>query len=181
MAYVPQKSDISELSVFDCVLLGRKPYIRWNTGDDDIGICRDIIAKLGLESLQLRDMGELSGGEQQKVMLARALVQKPKVMLLDEPTSSLDPRNQLEMMALIRNIAKQDGITVLVVLHDLNLALRFCDRLFFLKDGRCYRYCTSDELDSATINEVYGIGADIIEKEGDRFIMIREESRYGDK
>ena len=181
VAYVPQKSDISELSVFDCVLLGRKPYIRWNTGDDDIWICRDMIAKLGLERLQLRDMDELSGGEQQKVMLARALVQKPKVMLLDEPTSSLDPRNQLEMMALIRNIAKQDGITVLVVLHDLNLALRFCDRLFFLKDGRCYRYCAPDELDSATINEVYGIGADIIEKEGDRFIMIREESRYGDK
>lgn len=181
VAYVPQKNDTSELSVFDCVLLGRKPYIRWNTDDNDIEICRDMIEKLGLESLQLRSMDELSGGEQQKVMLARALVQKPKVMLLDEPTSSLDPRNQFGMMALIRDIAKHDDITVLVVLHDLNLALRFCDRLFFLKDGRGFRYCTATELDSAAISEVYGIGADIIETGGSRFVMIREDNRYGHK
>ena len=119
------------------------------------------------------------GGEQQKVMIARALVQEPAVLLLDEPTSSLDPRNQIETMSLIRKAAKEDGITVLIVLHDLNLALRFCDRFFFMKDGRGIRYCRADEVDGGTIRASYGVDADIATINGERFVMIRQEDIYG--
>lgn len=179
IAYVPQRSEAEALSVFDCILLGRKPYIRWNIAEKDIDACRAVIHKLGLEHLQLRNMDELSGGEQQKVMIARALVQEPSVLLLDEPTSSLDPRNQIETMSLIRKAAKEDGITVLIVLHDLNLALRFCDRLFFMKDGRGIRYCRTDEVDGGAIRASYGVDADIATINGERFVMIRQEDIYG--
>lgn len=179
IAYVSQRSEAEALSVFDCILLGRKPYIRWNIAEKDIDACRAVIHKLGLEHLQLRNMDELSGGEQQKVMIARALVQEPSVLLLDEPTSSLDPRNQIETMSLIRKAAKEDGITVLIVLHDLNLALRFCDRLFFMKDGRGIRYCRADEVDGGAIRESYGVDADIATINGERFVMIRQEDIYG--
>lgn len=93
---------------------------------------------VGMENCRLRYVNQLSGGEQQKVMLARAIAQEPKLMLLDEPTSSLDPRNQYESMELIRHCAHGHHIAVLVVIHDLNLALRFCDRFLFLKDGTVY-------------------------------------------
>ena len=159
IAYVSQRSEAEALS--------------------DIDACRAVIHKLGLEHLQLRNMDELSGGEQQKVMIARALVQEPSVLLLDEPTSSLDPRNQIETMSLIRKAAKEDGITVLIVLHDLNLALRFCDRLFFMKDGRGIRYCRADEVDGGAIRESYGVDADIATINGERFVMIRQEDIYG--
>lgn len=104
-----------------------KPYIKWAVGSEDIAICEEVIARVGLGELRLRPVDALSGGELQKVMLARALVQQPRVLLLDEPTSNLDPKNQYEMMKLVRTVADEKNITVLVVIHDLSLALRFCD------------------------------------------------------
>ena len=180
-AYVPQKAEITEMSVFDSILLGRKPYMRWNITDKDITICQKAMHDLGLEDLQLRNMDELSGGEAQKAMLARALVQEPKVLLLDEPTSSLDPHNQLETLSLIRRMAKENHIAVLIVLHDLNLALRFCDRLFFMKDGRGSRFCRTDDVDSITIRDVYHINAKIATVGGQKLVMMTEEDLYGYK
>ena len=95
--------------------------------------------RLNLSPLRGRYLSELSGGERQKVMLARALAQQPRVLLLDEPTSSLDIRNQYQVLAIVRDICRTGGITAIVVIHDLNLALRFCERFLLLKDGRVYR------------------------------------------
>ena len=172
IAYVPQNTEAVRISVFDSILLGRRPYIRWGMGREDIEACQAVIERIGLGSLQLRCMDELSGGEMQKVMLARALVQKPRVMLLDEPTSNLDPRNQHEMMAVVRDMAREEHITVLAVLHDLNLALRFCDRLFFLKDGRGFCCCGRDEVDGGIIRDVYGIDAEVFAAGDRRFVLI---------
>ena len=105
-------------------------------------------------------------------MLARALVQQPKVLLLDEPTSNLDPRNQYEMMDLVRQIAKEQGITVLIVIHDLNLALRYCDRFYFLKNGSGYRYGGSEVVDREAIEHVYGIRARIMDIEDRKIVII---------
>ena len=127
---------MSQTTVFDCVLLGRKPYIRWAVGEEDLRLCTAMIHRVGLEALELRSLDELSGGELQKVMLARALVQRPKVLLLDEPTSNLDHRNQYEMMDLVREVAREQHITVLIVLHDLNLALRYCCLLYTSRSSR---------------------------------------------
>ena len=172
VAYVAQKNEMSQTTVFDCVLLGRKPYIRWAVGEEDLRLCTAMIHRVGLEALELRSLDELSGGELQKVMLARALVQRPKVLLLDEPTSNLDPRNQYEMMELVREVAREQHITVLIVIHDLNLALRYCDRFFFLKDGTGYRYGGMEVVDQSTIESVYGVCAKVMDVGGRRIVII---------
>ncbi len=172
IAYVAQKNEMSQTTVFDCVLLGRKPYFKWGVRREDMDLCAAMLCRVGMEEMQVRNLDELSGGEVQKVMLARALVQRPKVLLLDEPTSSLDPRNQYEMMTLVRQIAGEQGVTVLVVLHDLNLALRCCDRFYFLKEGSGYRYGGPEIVDEETIRAVYGIAAKVMDVDGRKFVMI---------
>lgn len=172
IAYVAQKNEMSHATVFDCVLLGRKPYIKWGVRQEDIDLCEAMIRRVGLEALQVRSLDELSGGELQKVMLARALVQQPKLLLLDEPTSNLDPRNQYEMMALVRQIAREQGIAVLIVLHDLNLALRYCDRFYFLKDGTGYSYGGVETVTAETIRTVYGIKAEIATVNGKQVVVL---------
>ena len=115
---------------------------------------------------------ELSGGELQKVMLARALVAEPKLLLLDEPTSNLDPKNQYEMMALVQEVAREKGITVITVIHDLNLALRFCDRFYFLKAGKGYSYGGADTVTAETLQAVYGIRAEVVDVRGRKTVII---------
>lgn len=172
IAYVAQKNEMSHATVFDCVLLGRKPYIKWGVRQEDIDLCEAMIRRVGMEDFQVRSLDELSGGELQKVMLARALVQQPKLLLLDEPTSNLDPRNQYEMMSLVRQIAREQGIAVLIVIHDLNLALRYCDRFYFLKDGTGYSYGGADTVTSETIRKVYGIRAEIAQVNGKKVVVL---------
>ena len=109
VSYVAQKNELTHSTVFDCVLLGRKPYITWSVSQEDLDICTRIMERVGLLDFQMRYLDELSGGELQKVMLARALVAEPKLLLLDEPTSNLDPKNQYEMMALVQELAKGES------------------------------------------------------------------------
>lgn len=172
ISYVAQKNEMSQMAVFDSVLLGRKPYIKWAVGQEDIDICEAVIGQLGLSKFKLRYVSELSGGELQKVMLARALVQQPKLLLLDEPTSNLDPKNQYEMLALVRSLAKEREISVLMVLHDLNLALRYCDRFLFLKDGAVYKYGDASIITRETMEAVYGIASTITEVDGRKIVII---------
>ena len=140
IAYVPQNAAAVELAVFDTVLLGRKPYIKWDATAEDRRIVSDIIHQMGLDSYVLRNVSELSGGEAQKVVMARALAQQPKFLLLDEPTSNLDPKNQHEVLQVVTDIAKKNRISVIIIIHDLNLAVRYCDRFLFLKDAHVFRY-----------------------------------------
>lgn len=180
IAYVAQKNEQTQSTVFDSVLLGRRPYIRWSVGEEDIALCERVIARVGLEALKLRPLDELSGGELQKVMLARALVQQPKVLLLDEPTSNLDPKNQYEMMKLVHNIAKEGGITVLVVIHDLSLALRFCDRFLLMREGRVFKYGDSAVLTDENIFPVYGMHAYIENVRGISVVVMHEDEEAQD-
>ena len=172
VAYVAQKNELTHTTVFDCVLLGRKPYIKWSVSQEDLDICTQIMERVGILDYQMRYVDELSGGELQKVMLARALVAEPKLLLLDEPTSNLDPRNQYEMMALVQEIAKERGITVITVIHDLNLAMRFCDKFYFLKSGEGYSYGGIDTVTSQILEAVYGIQAQVLEVQGRKTVII---------
>lgn len=171
LAYVPQNSESSPMTVFDAVLLGRKPYITWDASQQDRKITSQIIQQMGLSSFAMRKLNQLSGGEAQKVLLARALAQGPKFLLLDEPTSNLDPYNQHEVLRTVREIASQHKIAVAVIMHDLNLALRYCDKFLFLKDAEVFAYGAVEIVTPETIREVYNIDVDIIEHKGNRVIV----------
>lgn len=158
IAYVPQKFSVERSTVFDAILLGRRPYIIWNVSKEDIEITENVMKLLNIESYALRYINELSGGELQKVVLARALVQGPEILLLDEPTSDLDLKNQYDVMNLLKKISKDKKITPIVVLHDINLALRYSNKFILLKNGKV-KCGGEDAINSNTIKEVYGIDA----------------------
>lgn len=171
IAYVPQNSESVNMTVFDTVLLGRKPYIKWDVSSEDREIVSGIIDKMGLNELSLRNVSELSGGEAQKVMMARALAQQPKLLLLDEPTSNLDPYNQHEMLHVIRDIAREQNIAVIIIIHDLNLAMRHCDKFLFLKNAGVYSFGGVETVNPETIESVYGLKVDIIQHRGINIIV----------
>ncbi len=155
--YVPQHRGEEEMVVFDAVLLGRKPWIRWAASERDLEIAHQAIHILGLESLALRPLRTLSGGEAQKVLIARALAQEPEVLLLDEPTNSLDVKNQVEIMTLLKRVVREHKLVAVVSIHDLNLALRFADRFLMLKDGSVYATTETSGITREMIRDVYGI------------------------
>lgn len=157
IAYVPQNHDYSKKTVFDSVLLGRKPYIKWDVSQNDIDIIEDILHLLDLESYSMRYTNELSGGELQKVIIARALAQQPKVLLMDEPTSNLDLKNQIEVLSIIKEIINTQKILAVVAMHDLNLALRFANKFLLLKEGELFAFGDATVLNSESIKSVYGV------------------------
>jgi len=157
LGYVPQKYGEERLTVYDTVLLGRKPYIRWAAAETDFQVVERALQVMHLEDYAMRPIHELSGGEMQKVIIARALAQEPKALLLDEPISSLDLKNQLEVMELICRVVEDQGLSAILAIHDINLALRFADRLLFLKDGKVYDFADRHSVTPRVIREVYGV------------------------
>ncbi len=137
LSYVPQSSvRVFPTNVFDTILMGRRPHIGWMGSENDEEKVWDVLRLLNIEGLAMSNFNELSGGQQQKVLIARALVQESEVMLLDEPTSSLDIWHQLDVMSIIRDVVKKREITALMALHDLNLASTFSDRIIMMKKGK---------------------------------------------
>ena len=159
--------------------MGRKPYIKWDISAEDRRIVDEMIDHMNLEDFSLRYIDELSGGELQKVMLARALVQQPKFLLLDEPTSNLDPRNQYELMKRVRHIALEHGISVAVVIHDLNLALRYCDKFLFIKDSKIFSYGGHDTMTAQVISDVYNLKSEVIDYNGIKMVVPLPDEPYG--
>jgi iron complex transport system ATP-binding protein len=159
MGYVPQNTrNIFPFTVFDVVLMGRRPYIRWNLGKKDKELVASILEYLGIGHLGMRYFNELSGGEQQKVIIARALAQQPDILLLDEPTSSLDIKHQLEIMCILRRLAQSNHFSVIISIHDLNLACRFADRVLMIKKGSIFAVGTPESVvTEQNIESVYGI------------------------
>jgi iron complex transport system ATP-binding protein len=161
LGYVPQSSSTPlATTVFDTVLMGRRPHISWRVSDSDLEKVADILELLHLEDLAMRDFSQLSGGQKQKVLIARALAQEPEVLLLDEPTSSLDMKHQLEVMETIASLVKEKKISAVMALHDLNLACMFVDKLAILKGGNIFAAGKpADLLNAQSIRDVYGVEA----------------------
>ncbi|MDM7935440.1 MAG: ABC transporter ATP-binding protein [Methanothrix sp.] len=161
IGYVPQSSSTPlATTVFDTVLMGRRPHISWRVTDADLEKVAETLELLSLQDLAMRDFAQLSGGQRQKVLIARALAQEPSVLLLDEPTSNLDMRHQLDVMETIGALVKEKGISAVMAIHDLNLAARFSDTLVMLKDGRVYAAGDPVELlCEGNIRDVYGVEA----------------------
>lgn len=160
MAYVPQSLPHTSLTVFETILMGRRPHLGWSVRDDDIESVQSAMELLRIEPFAFRKSNELSGGERQRVMIARAIAQGTPILLLDEPTSNLDVHHQMAVMEILRSLSDQESLTILVAIHDLNLAARYCHRLLVLKGGA--HYCSGEPaqvLDPEMIRDVYGIEA----------------------
>lgn len=175
MGYVPQASKNSfPATVFDTVLMGRRPHGGWKSSSSDVRKALEVLKLLSLQGLAMRDFTELSGGQQQKVVLARALVQEAEVLLLDEPTSNLDIRQQLDTMEIIRKMVEDRGISALMAVHDLNLAARYADRILMLKGGCVYDAGEPfSVLTEENIRAVYGVEAAVKEDGGRPCIVLR--------
>jgi iron complex transport system ATP-binding protein len=138
--------------------MGRRPYISWSLSKRDTEIVAELLAFLGIEELAFRRFNELSGGEQQKVIVARALAQQPKIMLLDEPTSALDIRHQMEILCILKSLVENKERSVIVAMHDLNMAGRFSDQMLLVKQGEIFAAGTPSEvLTEKNIETVYGV------------------------
>ena len=174
VAFVSQSVPSTQMTVHDVVMLGRSPYMKWGFTEEDHAIVHDAMHRLDVEDMRGRFLNQLSGGEKQKVMLARALAQQPKVLLLDEPTSALDIQNQYQVLKLVREFCHRDQMIAAVVIHDLNLALRFCDRFVLLKDGEVYRHGDRSILDREALKAVYGVDAKVVEMEGRHMVLVDE-------
>ncbi|MBA4264471.1 MAG: ABC transporter ATP-binding protein [Comamonadaceae bacterium] len=163
MAYVPQHSGSAlALRVIDMVALGRSPHQGLHPATHERAVVFDAIERLQLQPLALRPFGELSGGQRQRVLLARALAQQGRLLLLDEPTSDLDLRHQIAALGAVRQVAHERGTAALIAIHDLALAGRYCDRLVLLHGGRVHAQGPWQlVLTPAHLAQVYGVTARI--------------------
>lgn len=164
MSYLPQMdTDNSMLTVLEMILLGRLPELKSRVADEDLKIVMETMEVLNISSLASRSVGELSGGQRKLVYIAQTLVREPKVILMDEPLNSLDLQRQLELCELLLRIVAEKGISVIVVLHDINLAARFAERVVILgPDGSFYSAGKPAEvITEKMLREVYGVVASV--------------------
>lgn len=164
LGYVPQSTlNTNEVtSVFEMVLIGRRPHVTWQSSKTDEDKVWEALKTLNVEHLAMRNFYELSGGEQQRVLVARSLAQEAKVLLLDEPTSNLDIRHQLEVMDLTRKLVLKEKLSAVIAIHDLNLAARYCDKIVMMKEGKVFAAGkVSDVLTVQNIGLAYGVEVEI--------------------
>ena len=173
MGYIPQSSaQVFPATVFDTVLMGRRPHIGWRSSEKDMKKVLETLQLLNIKSFAMRDINELSGGQQQKVFIARALTQEPDVLLLDEPTSNLDIKHQLEVMDIIKNIVREKGIAAIMAIHDLNLASRYADRIIMMNSGEIFSAGDPvSVLTSENIKHVYGVEVKVNNYDGRPYIV----------
>jgi iron complex transport system ATP-binding protein len=174
LAILPQSPQAPEgLTVFDLVSFGRFPYRSWLSGADPAGDTpvHKALAAVGISSLSERPVSTLSGGQRQRAWIAMALAQETKYLLLDEPTTFLDPAHQMEMMDLVRKLNVELDKTVVLVLHDLNLAARYADHIVMLKDGRiAAQGDPASVLTDANLRHVFDIEAHVVRDENGSII-----------
>jgi len=181
MGYVPQShSPVFPYTVLDVVLMGRTSHLSMFQQPSKVDVYRaeEALRSVGLYGLRDRPYTEISGGERQLVLIARALAQEPKVILLDEPTAHLDFKNQFRVLKVIRNVAEEKDVAVIMSLHDPNLAYLFSDMIALMKDGRiiaCDR--PGNVITRENIRAVYGIDAEIVDNGRGKLVLPLEVVR----
>jgi iron complex transport system ATP-binding protein len=169
--YVPQRLEAGRLTVFDAVLLGRTPHLGLRPSVHDVAVAERVILRLGLAPLGLHHLDRLSGGELQKVAVARALAQEPRILLFDEPTASLDLKNQMDILGTIREVVAGQNVSAVLTMHDVSAALRFADACLLMKSGRVLAHVAADALSGETIGEVYGLPVRVETVYGQRVVI----------
>lgn len=173
MGYVPQSAGrMFPTTVLDTVLMGRRPHVTWRFNDKDIDKALNALELMGIEDFALRDYGELSGGQQQRVIIARAIAQETDILLLDEPTSNLDIKHQIESMEIVKKMVKDTGISAIMAIHDLNLGARYSDRIIMMSEGNIVAMGSPFlVLTAENIASVYGVEAAVKEEEGIPYVV----------
>ncbi len=177
MAFVSATSSATfSMTVTEAILMGRHPHAGWTTTDDDLQKVEDAIKLLGLEEFASRDFRALSAGQAQRVKIARGLVQEPEILILDEPTSNLDVKYQMDVMRFLKYYARTKGIIVLMVCHDLNITAAYADRVVLMYGGNVYADGTAKEvLTEENIQTVYNVKARVIDVDGNPHIILIPE------
>ena len=171
IAYVPQDIHFGALTVFDSIMLGRISYFGLKSGDDDYKAVEKILMDMHLESFAFRMVDELSGGERQKIAIARAMAQEPKLMVFDEPTGNLDIANEQLIIEEARKLAKEKNIAILSSLHDLNQALAFGDKFFFLKNGMVQYAGGREIITPEVVKDTFDVDVRIREIDGQTVVL----------
>jgi len=176
VGYVPYSANDSfPLSVVDTVMMGRHPHSKWGSLDNDLRIVYQTLEMLGISHLAMRSFNELSAGQHQKVMLARGLAQEPRILLLDEPTSNLDVRHQLEVTKLLRKMAEEKDILVIMISHDINIAAKYSDEVIMMHQGSIFATGTPQEvINEENLRAVYGVEAKVIDDLGTPHVILRD-------
>ncbi len=178
IGYVPcSSSETPQMTVIDYVLMGRFPHNPgWRIKDEDLEIAYATLDTLQIHDLASRNVNELSAGQHQKVVLARGLAQKPRILLLDEPTANLDIKHQLGISRMLRGLSRSEEMLVIMVSHDLNIAAQYSDNIMLMKDGKVFAAGSPDSvLTVDNIRDVYGVDCKIIEDEGRTYILLKDE------
>lgn len=164
LSYLPQQIAVdAALSVFEVMLLGIVDKLSWRVDEKNLKLAQTVLNDFEIADIASKKINEISGGQQQEVFIAQALMKKPRYLLIDEPTNNLDLKNQLKVMEKIKNYTETGNVRTLAVLHDLNLALRYADCIYVMKNGRIAAQGDIEKTISATIlEEVYGIRSEII-------------------
>ena len=168
IAVVPQSNEIHfSFTARDIVMMGRMPFLKKFQGEtsEDIRIVDEAMRKTNILGFENRFINTMSGGERQRVIIARALAQTPEIILLDEPTLHLDISNQFDVLDLVKKLSEEDGLTVVIVSHDLPMVVRYCHRIVMLKDQKIFAMGTPEEvLTEENIREVFNVNA-VLEKD----------------
>ena len=174
IAYVPQRVTRIHSTVMDYILVGRRPYIDVNVRKEDMDVVWEVVHAMDLDRFAVKYLDTLSGGEYQKVQIARALVQEAGTLLLDEPTSNLDISNAYETMHIIRDIARERNVGVIMIAHDLNMAIHLSDRLVLMKNGTVFTEIANDGMTEDIIREVYNIDTKVVDGASKPYVVPRD-------
>jgi len=180
IAWIPQEKQMAfPFKVIDIVLMGRHPYLSPLSfeGKDDFQIAEDAMRQTQVLEFAHRSFNEISGGEKQRVMIASAISQKPEVMLLDEPTSALDIKYQIEVLSILKRLNEDENKSLILAMHDLHLASKFCKRLVLLKKGRVFCEGTPAEvLKKEILEDVYEVKVKIFQDDEDGSLLVVPEA-----
>ena len=171
IAYVPQDIKFGDLTVFDSVLMGRVAHFGIRASRKDYEEVEKILEYMKLDSYAMKNVEELSGGERQNVAIARAMVQEPELLIFDEPTGNLDIANEAHLIRQAKRLAREKNIAILSSIHDLNQAVAFGDRFFFLKDGVIESCGTKDSVTPEAIKKTFDVDVRVIEIENQKIIL----------